>query len=486
MELYKLLQDFEYLAKGNIAENVQNLSHNSKEENANGVFFAIDGTTNQGLDFVEEAISKGAKVIVSSKKIEDLPEDVTNIVTSDVRKAMSLMASRFYSLPSEQMYMIGVTGTNGKTTSTYMLKSIFESEGRKVGVIGTNGICFADKKLDSSMTTPDPIYLQKVLREMADNGVEIVCMEMSAHALELQKNWGIMFDVALFTNLTQDHLDFFEDMQSYAKAKAKLFSPLASKKAVINIDDSFGKVLLENCKIPALTISLDKEKGADFTAMNIVDNGTSQEFGLSVGKYLLPIKLNLGGEFNVSNCLGAMACAYIYGSSLRNIVEGVEKLKEVEGRFNCYMINGVKVVIDFAHTPDGLENILSACKKQTQGKLISVFGCGGNRDSDKRPKMGLISSSLADFSIITNDNPRFEKPEDIAKDIEKGMPPCSPYSIVLDRKRAIRLAISMADKGDTVVIAGKGAEGYIDALGVKTPYSDKAVVENIIKELELK
>ena len=300
-----------------------------------------------------------------------------------------------------------------------------------------------------------------------------------------------MTDIALFTNLTQDHLDYFENMQNYAKAKRMFFEDGYAKFGVVNIDDPFGRDLFETAKIPILTYARQKGcrnegglKIADIIASNAQHNTNSQTFTISTPKGEKEVRLNLSGGFNISNALGAIGAGLLSGIDLDTIIRGLDKLDKVEGRFNCYNVGGVRVVVDYAHTPDGLENILKAAREITEGDVISVFGCGGNRDALKRPIMGEISSRLADFTIITSDNPRFERPEDIAKDIEKGMSPVAPYSVILDRTKAIRLAISMAGNKDTVVVAGKGSEPYIDMLGVKTPYEDRLVIEEIIKGLQ--
>lgn len=484
MKLSKVLSNVDTKGEYDDIE-IEGLYHNSKEVKDGGLFFAIDGTKVSGREFALEAVKRGAKVIISSSKIEGLPSEVINLVSEDTRLAMSLCASNFYEEPSRDMFVLGVTGTNGKTTTTFMLESVFKEAGNKVGVIGTNGVFIDGKKIDSNLTTPDPIYLQKTLAKMREEGVDVVAMEVSAHALELKKTRGVMTDIALFTNLTQDHLDFFSNMQSYGEAKAKLFEEGMSRFGVVNIDDSFGRYLQNAASVPILTYSQKKESGADIIADKVRHNTTNQTFDVITPKGRIKITLNLCGGFNISNALGVIAAALMSGIELGAIKKGLEKLEMVEGRFNTYDVNGVRVVIDYAHTPDGLMNILSATREITSGKLISVFGCGGNRDRGKRPIMGEISEKLADYTIVTSDNPRFEKPEDIANDILEGMK-TSSHLVSLDRKKAIKLAVAMANEGDSVVIAGKGAEPYIDMLGVKTPYEDKKVVEEILEEIKNK
>jgi len=486
MKLINLLSGIEFKCDGNLNINIDGLFHNSKEVVKNSLFFALNGTNLKGEDYALEAINNGARVVVSQNELS-LPSGVVNVVVKDVRAAMSKMAANYYNNPSEKMIIIGVTGTNGKTTTTYMLKSIFETAGKKVGVIGTNGIVIKDKKIDVGFTTPDPILLQKYLFEMAEKGIDVVCMEVSAHALELQKLWGVLSDIALFTNLTQDHLDYFKTMDNYKRAKSKYFTKEMSKFAVVNLDDNFGFELFNNIEIPVLTYSKNEKNEyissfADIIAIDNKHSLDSQTFTVQTIKGSQKIKLNISGGFNVSNALGAIAAGIMCGLDLKTIAKGLGSLKKVDGRFNTFDVNGVRVVIDYAHTPDGLENILKATREITEGKVYSVFGCGGNRDSSKRPIMGRISERNADFTILTSDNPRFERPEDIVKDIQTGMERGN-YVSILDRKKAIEYAISLADKGDSVVIAGKGSEPYIDMLGVKTPYEDRKVVENLMNML---
>ena len=489
MLLKELLEDVEceFSVIGNENQYFKGLYHNSKEVKEDGLFFAISGTNVNGAEYVNEAIENGAKVIVSEKELE-LPDGVTNILVKDVREAMSLFACSYYDNPSLDLFVIGITGTNGKTTSTFMISSIFKEAGKSVGIIGTNGIYINGKHYPSSFTTPDPILLQETLSKMRSYGVDVVVMEVSAHALELQKIRGVMTDIALFTNLTQDHLDFFESMENYGNAKKKFFNRSYSRYGVINLDDSFGKNIFETSNIPMLTYSRNqsqkKLREADIFILEEKHNTTSTTFKISSPKGVQDFRINLSGGFNVSNALGAISAGIIAGIPLEKISKGLNRLQKVAGRFNTYDVGGVRVIIDYAHTPDGLENILKATREITDGEVYSVFGCGGNRDAGKRPIMGKISSELADYTIITSDNPRFEHPDEIAAEIERGMDVGAMHSVILDREAAIKLAISMAKKGDSVVIAGKGAEDYIDMLGVKTHYSDGEVVEEIINELE--
>ena len=468
-------------------QEISSLEHNSKKVKKGSLFFALKGSKFNGEDYVNEAIKNGATAIVSQRKLE-LPKGITNIVCKDEREAMSLCASEFYGNPAQDLFIIGVTGTNGKTTSTYMLKSIFEQSGKKVGVIGTNGSFIGSQKLASELTTPDPINLQKILKKMRDNGVEILCMEISAHALELQKIRGVTPDIALFTNLTQDHLDFFKNMENYYQAKRQLFMKENAKYGVINYDDEYGKRLVNESQIDCLTYSRNEDLNSllntNIIALNQKHTNSGQDFIISTPNGQENIHINLHGKFNISNALGAISAALLYGLDLKTIKQGLNNLQKVDGRFNFYDVNGVKVVIDYAHTPDGLENILNAGQELTENsKLFAVFGCGGNRDKTKRKVMGKIATQSADFTIITSDNPRFERPEDIANDILEGVQSTS-YTVILDRKKAIKAALNMAKPGDVVIIAGKGSEPYLEINGQKFEYSDESVIQEILSELE--
>lgn len=482
MRLESLIDKTVMKIYGNKDVDVLGLSDNSLTCKPGDIFFAICGTKVDAKAFAEDAVKRGAVAILSNQKL-NLPKNVANVVCKNDRKAMSYISASFYGFPSKELFIVGVTGTNGKTTSTFMLESIFKNAGKKVGIVGTNGVFVAGEKIVTNMTTPDPIVLQKVLAFMRDSGVQIVCMEISAHALELQKNWGVMTDIALFTNLTQDHLDFFLNMQNYYKAKAKLFTPEGAIIGVVNADDRYGKKLYKESKIPTLTYSLSEKTRASIFASNIKQTESGQSFTVTVLGEKQEVNLKLSGLFNISNALAAIGAGFIYGLKLETIVNGLEKLEEVDGRFNCYDVSGIKIVIDYAHTPDGLENILKSAKQMSGGhKLFSVFGCGGNRDSLKRPIMGKISEEIADFTIITSDNPRFEKPEDIAKDVEHGMTK-NNHTSILDREKAIFKAFSMAKAGDVIVISGKGSENYIDQNGEKRFYQDKNVVMKIKNQI---
>lgn len=473
MKLYYLLKNINCRVVGNTILDIKGLYHKDTEVKENGLFFSLRGTRVDGNAYVLSAIKNGAVAIVTEQEIQNL-SGITQIIVRDARETMSLIACKFFGNPASKLKIIGVTGTNGKTTVTSMISHVINSTGKKCSLIGTNGVVINGVKYDTGMTTPDPIELQQYFAQMVKQKQDYVCMEVSAHAIEFHKIDGFMFEAVVFTNLSEDHLDYFKSMKRYFDTKCRLFTKKYTNFAVINIDNSYGIELAKRININYVAYSISNK--ADYVASDITLVGAGQKFKVNKS---FEINLNFAGDFNVSNALSAIATLNYLGFDDATIAFGLASMKAVDGRFNTYVINGKLVIIDYAHTPDGLENILVTAKKIAgSNRLISVFGCGGNRDSQKRPIMGDISSRFADFTIITSDNPRFEKRETIAKEIEKGIK-SKNYMIELDRTIAIKKAISMANEGDVVVLAGKGSEPYIDENGVKIPYSDMAEIEKL-------
>lgn len=471
MKLFKLLKNYKCRVVGNLNIEITGLFHRDTEVKAGGLFFCLRGTRVDGVEFLNSAIKNGAIAIVTEQEIPNLFK-VTQIVVKNARDAMSNLSAEFFGNPASKLKIIGVTGTNGKTTTTTMIANVFKTVGKRVALIGTNGIEICGKKYKSEMTTPDPIELHNYFAKMVKQKCEYVCMEVSAHALDLLKLEGFKFDVSVFTNLTEDHLDYFKTMENYYVAKEKLFTTKHSKFAILNIDDEYGKKLEKCINIPYKTYSINSK--ASYFATKIESIKIKQKFYFN-NSY--EFKINMAGRFNVSNSLAAIAVLTHFDIDIFKIKNAFENMPAVDGRFNLFNINGVKVVIDYAHTPDGLENLLKAAIEiNSGGKIIIVFGCGGNRETQKRLKMGEISSKYANFVIISSDNPRFESREKIAKDIEKGIIG-SNYFIELDRSLAIEKAFKMASENDVLVIAGKGSENYIDENGTKVPYSDYEEIE---------
>lgn len=398
--------------------------------------------------------------------------------SSDIRRDFALASAAFYGNPADKLITIGVTGTNGKTTVTHIIKSIMDEAGRKTGLIGTNGVYIGDKKYPATLTTPDPPELHGILARMLNEGVDTVVMEVSAHALALKKTEGIKFTVSAFTNLTQDHLDFFGSMEEYKKAKLSLFTPSHTQIAVINVDDETGVQIFRNSDLPLITYGCDNP--SDVFAIDYRATDMGCYFVANLMDDVLQMEYCAPGRFNMSNVLCAAAVAKVLGVETEAIRLGVEKVRQVAGRFEIIKRGGKRVVIDYAHTPDGLSKILGAVREITRGKVITVFGCGGNRDRSKRAAMGEIAGELSDFAVITSDNPRYETPDTIMKDIEKGMKGKN-YVMKEDRRAGIAYALGMCGEGDTVLIAGKGHEDTQEKNGIKEHFSDEETVRELLE-----
>ena len=382
------------------------------------------------------------------------------------------------------MKLVGITGTKGKTTTTYLFKSIMEAAQVPYGIIGTTG-CFAGKtKMPCKLTTPDPIEMFSILSIMANAGVEVVCMEVSAHALALRKLCGVVFEAAAYTNLSQDHLDFFGTMDRYFEAKRLLFQHGMVRNAAINVDEETSARMREGLTCPQVTYGISEP--ADVFARDIEISESGVSFTLSLRDlHAERVRLLLTGMFNVYNALAAASLAMILGASLTQIRQGLEAVVSVPGRVEMLKTDTpYRVLLDYSHSPDALDNILHTVREFCRGRIILVFGCGGNRDTGKRPIMGEIAGRLADYSILTSDNPRFEDPMDILRAIESGIAPTgASYEVVEDRREAIRQAMEMAVGGDVIVLAGKGHETYQDICGVKHPFDEKAVVAELLQEM---
>lgn len=465
---------------------VAGLAIDSRQVKPNDAFICISGTKVDGHDFAKDAIKNGASLIVTER---DLGLNVPQVIVGDTRAALGRIASNFYGNPRERFKLIGITGTNGKTTTSYMIKNILEMAGKKVGVIGTIGVMIGDEKFDSTLTTPDPIELHKIFRQMAEIGVDVVVMEVSAHAIALQKMSGVVCDVGVLTNVTQDHLDFFGTFEKYSATKSSFIKPKFCKIGVVNADDALGMdivIAMQNCNTPNFkVISYGINSPADNFATNIKYDMNGTHYFLNIFDDLECINTRLIGEFNVYNALAAASACREIGVGMEEIHAGLNTMDFVAGRINVIKLpNGASVVIDYAHTPDGLKNILESVRKITDGKMYCVFGCGGNRDVGKRPIMGSIAAELADFTVITSDNPRLEKPEDIIEDIKAGIiSKTSAFTCIPNRISAINYTIKHLIKGDVAVIAGKGAENYLDINGEKIPYSDFETVKEESKKI---
>ena len=487
MNLKKILLGLENIkAKGEIDREVTAITNDSRKVIEGSLFFAIKGFSNDGTQYIPTAIEKGAKVILVDDKFDlrsvEIPADVTLVVVPDARYAMAICSCNFYDNPSRKLKLIGVTGTKGKTTTTYMMKEMLQKQGYKTGLIGTIAIYSGDKKLeDSDRTTPESIKLQKILAQMVDDGCQLVVMEVSSQSLKLHRVAGCEFYAGLFTNFSEDHISPKEhpDMEDYFNSKLELMK--MCKYGFINADD------LQVSKVPKLlpdkdikTYGIDNQ--CDLLAKDITITNSYVDFKVKIGERNERIKVGIPGRFSVYNSLAAISVAMKLGCNAENIKESLLDVR-VPGRSE--LVNNSKeltIMIDYAHSPESLENILNAVKSYTRGRVISVFGCGGDRDSAKRPKMGEISGKIADFTIITSDNPRTEDPEKIVSQIEEGIKKTNgKYVCIVDRVEAIKYAIDMASKKDLILLAGKGHEPYQEINGVKHPFDERIIVNQIIK-----
>ena len=492
MKLKEMLVGLEGLrAKGDLEIEIKGLESNSKNIKEGYLFVAIKGFSVDGHKYIESAIANGATAVMVQEdcdlKTIKIPENVTIVMAKDTREALAITANNFYDEPSKKFKLIGVTGTKGKTTTTYMIKEILEKAGKKVGLIGTIATYINGKKLkDSDRTTPESLELQQLFSKMVEEKVEVVVMEVSSQSLKLHRVDGCDFDIVLFTNFSEDHISANEhpDMEDYFQSKLKLFK--MCKTGIVNTDDLHG------AKIPRLfpesditTYGIDNY--ANVLAKDITITNSYVDFKVKITDRNERVKTGIPGRFSVYNSLAAICVAQKFGISPEQVKEALLEVR-VPGRSE--LVDNkleIPIMIDYAHSPESLQNILQAVKSYTRGRVISVFGCGGDRDKTKRPIMGEISGRIADFTFITSDNPRTEKPEDITAQIEEGIKKTKgKYSVVVDRVEAIKQAIKMANKRDIIVLAGKGHEPYQEINGKKYPFDERIIVREIIKELENK
>jgi len=464
-------------------QDVTSLATDSRKVEKGALFFCIPGLRTDAHDFAPQAVEAGAVALVVERKLDI---DCAQILVPDVREALSYIAAEFYGSPARQLKLVGVTGTKGKTTSSFLIKSILEAAGHKVGLIGTVCSMVADREIPSNLTTPDPIDFQRLLRRMADEGMEYVVMEVSAHALALKKLEGMVFEVAGFTNLSQDHLDFFKNMDDYLETKMRLFTNGMCLRAVVNADDERVADAFRQRSIPFTRVGI--RSPADVYANDIEIGERGLSYRLSFHKRAaFDVELRMAGIFNVYNSLMAAAMCDRLGVKPAAIKKGLESVKGVPGRIELLETETpYRVILDYAHSPDALSNILTTIRQTTKsGRLIALFGCGGDRDHDKRPIMGEIGGRLADFSILTSDNPRSEDPGEILQEIERGIKRVenAQYVVIENRREAIAYALKMARPGDVVVLAGKGHETYQEIKGVKHPFDEKVVVRELLEKI---
>ncbi|MFA7073988.1 MAG: UDP-N-acetylmuramoyl-L-alanyl-D-glutamate--2,6-diaminopimelate ligase [Endomicrobiaceae bacterium] len=470
---------------------IKGLSYDSRNISDGYLFFAQDGVHTSGKNYAAQAVSKGAVCVVSDKKIENL--NCTNVVVSDVSKAMSEISAKFYDYPDKKMTVIGVTGTNGKTSITYMTESVFQSLNIDIGVIGTINYRYAGTFIEAPNTTPQSVDLYKMMYEMVNSGIKYLIMEVSSHSLVLGRISGIEFDIAVFTNLTQDHLDFHKNMESYFEAKKMLFYSLKSnvknnkKFAIINSDDIYGRKILES-GLNAEKISYSvNDADSKCRAYNVVLNRDNSSFKIKSIFGDASINIKHIGLHNVYNILAVFCICMSAGLAFNEVIKNINNALGAPGRLERVNFQtDFSVIVDYAHTHDALQNVLSAIKNLNPSRIITVFGCGGNRDKTKRSLMAQTACTMSDFVFITSDNPRDESPELIAKDVEAGAKQINKnnYKVIIDRKQAIEEAVKKAQKGNVVLIAGKGHENYQIIGQNKIHFDDREVALDMLKKIK--
>ncbi len=474
MELERLLQGLNVL-ESNVDKNcdIREIKINSKDVKEGDIFVCMEGENGDGNDYLDSV--SVPFVAVTAKK--PLNPDIKYVLVSNARLAYAKLCENFFMNPAHDLKIIAVVGTNGKTSTAHYLSSVLTFAGIKCGLIGTEGHYIDGEKVGQSLTTPDPYELNSLLFRMRAKGCGVVISEVSAHAIYLEKLGDIKADLAILTNITQDHLDYFKDFANYCGVKMSYFTKEHIKKAIINVDDESGRLLLrrlEEDNLPAVSYGLYNP--ADCFAINVREDTVGISFVANLNDEIVDCKSRLFGEFNVYNLLAVLTAANELGIDGETLSHAVRKIKTVKGRFSVLRNDKGTIIIDFAHTPDGLKQLLSTARTLTKSRLITVFGCGGERDSQKRRLMGEVASVYSDSIILTSDNPRGENPQDIIKDIEAGVSIKDTKSIV-DRIEAVRFALSEMEEGDTLVIAGKGNESYLEVRGRKIPYNDFDVVE---------
>ena len=484
--LKDLLQEVNYREQC-VMESVEitGIQYDSRKVQPGNLFVAVKGFQNDGHQYIRQALELGAAVIMISDEAY-CSSEYSWILVEDCRLALAQISNAFYEHPSEKLTLIGVTGTNGKTTTTNLICHILEAQGEKTGLIGTIHNRIGAEILEGSRTTPEALELQQMFARMVKEGIHYAVMEVSSHALELHRVTCCDFDIAVFTNLTQDHLDYHITMENYCKAKTKLFRMLGEKgeraglqkTAIINTDDEWANHFMVASNVPVITYSMQKDASWKAEDVHIGAAGVSYK----VDGY--PVQLHLTGNFNVYNSLAALAVGEALGFPLKNVIGALEQVNGIAGRFQT--VPGTEefsVIVDYAHTPDGLENVISTAQAFAKGRVITVFGCGGDRDRTKRPLMGDVAANLSDYCVVTSDNPRTEDPKRILQDILPGVAKhMEPefYHVEVDRRKAIFYAIMMAQTGDVVLLAGKGHENYQDVQGVKHHFDDYEIAQDAI------
>ena len=478
--------------KGTLSREISSLAFDSRKIKSGGLFFALNGFKHNGFKFVSDAIDRGASAFVTETPVEKLSDfnlsqnKVTAIYVEDCRSALAWVGAEFYDQPSKRINVYGVTGTNGKTTVTYILDSMHKVRGEKTGIIGTINYCYGDTNLPAQITTPQSLDINRMLHEMTEQKTRHCFLEVSSHSLALKRVHGMYFSVGIFTNLSRDHLDFHKTMDGYKEAKKGFFRYNHIEKSVVNLDDSVGREIAEEFPRNLLTIGI--ETSADVMAEDYSLSELGSCFTLKTPFGSCKIKTHLLGLHNIYNLMSAASAVLHQGLSLDHIAQGLQSIERVPGRFEkIFCGQRFSIVIDYAHTDDALHNVIKAAKVFTSGRVITVFGCGGDRDKGKRKDMGRVAIEESDFSVITSDNPRTENPQCILDDILAGVPSSvclgKDYEVIVDRKEAIRFSVRIAKPGDLVLIAGKGHENYQILKTGSIHFNDREIAEEAVKDV---
>ncbi len=489
MNIKNLLKEIDYENFiGNENEEITGVTNDSRKAKNGIIFVAIKGFTSDGHKFINSALENGASAVMCDHIPDEVKEASNFIVVKSPRESMAPTASIIHGRPSEKINITGVTGTNGKTSTTYLLKGIYDYLGEKTGIIGTMGVLINDEKIKIDNTTPEAADIQHYLANMLENKINHCFMEVSSHALELNRVDNVSIDVGIFTNLTRDHLDFHKTMENYYLAKKKLFY-LTKTNNIINVDDPYGmrlyKELIQD-GVKAISVGIDNI--ADIKASNLVTTMGGTTFDLNVLGVEKKVHVNTPGKFSVLNSLGALGAAYVLGASVDDIIAAFENIKGVKGRFEIIENNlGCTIILDFAHTPDGLQKVMDTINEFAESRKIVMFGAGGERDISRRAPMGEIAGKYCDLSILTSDNPRFEDPYDICMEISKGVEKTGgEYTIIVERDKAIYYAIDNCKARDVILLAGKSTEPYQDMGTEKIPYDEGTIAKMAIRDVEKK
>lgn len=472
---------------GTLEQEITGITYDSRRVMPGNMFVAVRGERTDGHRFVEAAIDRGASAVVHERDASFNPR-ATRIKVSDARRSMAQASAHFYNHPSQSLKVVGVTGTNGKTTTAFMVHAIMEAAGIPCGLLGTVQYQIGQRMIPAARTTPESVEIQEMMSQMLRAGCGGVSMEVSSHALDQLRVAEVDFDVAIFTNLSQDHLDYHGTMEEYFEAKIRLFSALGTVRkagrAVVNADNAYGRELIKRLGGDHAVLSYGVSSAAVIRAEDVRVSAEGSYFVVHTPQGSIPMSLPLIGRYNVSNALAAVGATHALGIDLRTAESALAEFRPVPGRIEMVKVSeGFNVFVDYAHTADALHNVLATVAELTRGRVIVVFGCGGDRDKGKRKPMGLVASELADFSILTSDNPRTEDPHTVLQQIEEGFTAQARgrYQVIEDRREAIERALDVARPGDAVVIAGKGHETYQEFADTVVPFNDRRVVEEYFR-----